>query len=478
MLVAIGMAAGCNEVPPGDTDAAITFDANFPDAGEDAAVPGAGAGAACRDDADCDGTDAYCDPEYPGGYCTGICDAATPCPEGGTCLETMTGSQCFGTCDFEAADGDYCDRDGYGCADMLGICLPGCDTDAECDAGLVCDTNGGFYGEGSCANPDAHLGDACVDETECPPGTRCLSERFTGIPGGVCGGFGCDPSTGDGCPTGATCVNTGRRFGICLLACEGDADCTRMDQECTTGTTGNYCGPSFDAANLGQICSAGRGSCAGGVCLDEGNYGWPDSYCVALGCDPVAQTGCPGDGVCIDGADGQGVCLDGCTADGDCRAGYDCRPADAADATSPTACVPGCDDSTVCGNDGFVCNPGTGQCNQVFDNMNLGEPCTGGMDCAGGRCLSEADDGWPAGTCAFPGCRLSGTGPAADCPTGSVCVDDGTGDPTIGVCVDECTMPADCRPGYDCDAGACRPACSDADCGAGRTCNATSGLCE
>lgn len=477
-LLAIGMAAGCTESHDGGTDAAITFDANFPDGGEDAGVPPANIGDACRDEGDCDGMDAYCDAEFPGGYCTAVCAADLPCPEGGECIETMGGALCFGACDFEAADGDFCPRDGYGCADMVGVCLPGCDVDDECGTGLVCDPNGGFNGEGQCSDPTANLGDACEASEDCPPGTNCLSERFTGIPGGVCGAFGCDPTSGEGCPENGTCVSTGRRFGVCLLACEGDADCTRAGQECVTGTTGDYCGPSFDPANLGQICSAGRGSCTGGACLSEGDTGWPDSYCVALGCDAEAGTGCPGDGVCVDTADGRGACLDGCAADSDCRTGYDCRPADAADPTSATACVPGCDDAMVCGNDGFVCNTGTGLCTQAFMDASLGEPCTDGGDCAGGRCLTEADNGWPAGTCTYPGCRLMGSGPMAECPSGGVCVDDGTGDPALGVCVDACTMPTDCRPGYDCDGGACRPACSATDCGMGRTCNATSGLCE
>ncbi|MCB9593214.1 MAG: hypothetical protein H6719_10820 [Sandaracinaceae bacterium] len=481
MIAAIGMAAGCGESHDGGTDAAITFDAAFADAGPsggDAGVPPSNVGAACREDMDCDGTDAYCDAEYPGGYCTGVCAEDQPCPEGGVCLESMAGATCYGGCDFDAADGDFCPRDGYGCADMLGVCLPGCDTDAECATGLVCDTTGGFYGEGACANPDAHLGDACTDETECPPGTTCFSERFTGIPGGACGSFGCDPTTGDGCPDNGTCVSTGRRGGICLLACEADTDCTRDGQSCTDSPNGGYCGPSFVPANLGQVCSAGRGSCTGGACLSEGMTGWPDSYCVAVGCDLTDGSGCPDGGVCMADSDGDAICVLGCTGASDCRDGYDCAPVDSSDPSSATACLPGCDDSTVCGNMGFTCNPGTGLCTEGFDAANLGEPCSNAGDCPGGLCLSEPASGWPAGTCTFPGCRLTGTGMEPACAMGSTCVDDGAGDPELGVCVDACTAPTDCRPGYDCTGGACVPACSAADCGMGRTCNTTSGLCE
>jgi len=481
VLVCVLVAAGCNETHDGGTDAGseITFDAAFPDAGpQDAGPAPANIGAACRSDDDCDGDDVYCDADFPGGYCTAVCASDLPCPDGSTCIEGRTGNTCFADCDLEASDGDFCSRDGYGCAEAGPICLPGCDTNDDCESGLECDPMGGFNGEGQCGDPSASVGDACESSEMCPPGYFCLSERFSGIPGGACGAFGCDPDTGGGCAEGETCLPAGRGSGVCLLGCTEDTECTRTDQECVMGETGGYCGPSFDEDNLGQICSAGRGDCTGGVCLSESETGWVDSYCVSVGCDPEDGSGCPGDGVCIDGADGMGVCLDGCTDGDDCRAGYACSPSDPADASSATACRPACEDATVCGNDGFECNPGSGLCTEPFDPDSAGEPCNDGGDCDGGRCLSEADSGWPAGTCTYPGCRLSGTGREAECPTGTACIDDGAGDPELGVCVDSCTEALDCRPGYDCVDDLCQPACGDTDCGMGRTCNASSGLCE
>jgi len=479
VFACLSVAAGCSETHGNDEmDASITFDAAFPDGGPDSGPAIANIGEACRSMDDCDGAEAFCDEDFPGGYCTQVCADDLPCPTGSTCIETRSGSTCYADCNLEAADGDFCARGGYGCVDSTPICLPGCDVDSECDSGLVCDTAGGFNGEGQCADPGATLGDACEESEMCPPDTFCLSERFSGIPGGACGSFGCDPTDNTGCPDNGVCLPAGRGGGVCLLACESDADCTRPEQGCTMSENGGYCGANFVDENLGQICSAGRGDCSGGVCLSESDTGWPDSYCVATGCDPVAGTGCPGDGVCIDGADGTGLCLDGCTATSDCRSGYDCRNADASDTMSATACMPGCTDATVCGNDGFVCNTGTGQCTPAFTEASLGEPCSSGEDCAGGRCLSEPGSGWPSGTCTFPGCRLTGTGREAACPMDSACVDDGAGDPELGVCVDTCEMAADCRPGYDCVDSLCQPACTETDCGMGRTCNATSGLCE
>ena len=184
VLALSAVAAGCGESHDTMMDAAITFDAVIPDA-PDTGPTGSLPGDPCRDDTDCDGMGAFCDPEYPGGYCTAPCDPDVPCPDGSTCVDTMMGSSCFGDCDLDAADGDFCPREGYGCISELGVCFPGCDVDADCASGLVCEPGGGFNGSGRCADPAAALGDACVEQEECAPGQFCLSERFSGIPGGA-----------------------------------------------------------------------------------------------------------------------------------------------------------------------------------------------------------------------------------------------------------------------------------------------------
>lgn len=481
---ALLLAAGCSESHDEMPDAAIVFDAELPP--PDAGPPPSSVGEPCREDMDCTGGADTCVDELPGGYCSAFCGAPEDCPDGSSCVEVDRGtSLCLDECDPTGTD--EC-RAGYGCAD-IGVCIPGCEEDADCDDGTMCDPSGGFSGEGQCFDPESSFGDACAASESCPAGAFCLSERF-GFPGGYCGGFGCDPETNTGCPDGGVCFPTNRGGGLCLASCESDGDCSRTGYDCQP--SGSFpdrsaCLPAFDPANLGQICSAGRGDCTGGVCFSESDEGFPDSYCVEVGCDPeAADPGCAGDGVCVLAADGEtGYCLDGCADDAECRAGYDCRPSDPTDPTSDTACLPGCDDSSVCGNDGFECNPGTGLCTEPFAEARLGEPCASGEDCPSGRCLAEASDGWPAGTCSYPGCRLTGTGPGATCPSGGVCVDDGAGDPELGVCVDGCTVGgSDCRPGYAClpsaptGPTACLPACADGDCGPGTTCSATTGRCE
>ena len=496
------ISTGCTDSHTGDEDAAIVFDADFPDAGPDSGPPSSTVGAACGSDTDCTPTAPTCFDmagffPLPDGYCSTDCVADTDCPDGSACVQLGRGAAiCMATC-VPGSTEDQC-RMGLGCSRggrIPPVCLPGCEDDSDCTEGLACEADAGFLGEGACVDPTAALGGACTSDSDCPPSAQCLTEADSDYPGGTCVLIGCDPMTNVGCTTDSQCLPTGFG-GICWDGCSSDGDC-RPEYLCAAPdgfADRSICQPRFVPANLGQVCSAGRGSCAGGYCLSETQTGFPDSYCVALDCDPAASTPtCPGDGVCVETTDGGGLCLDGCTTGTDCRTAYECRPSDSEDPTSPLACLPACTMDGQCSGGGgggtpmYVCNPGTGYCDQPFVLTRLGEPCVDGSDCPGGRCLGEDTAGWPAGTCTYPGCRLSGTGREAMCPTGGTCVDDGTGDPELGVCVDACATSAsgECRPGYACvelstgsAEGACRPACTDGDCGAGRTCSATTGLCE
>ncbi|MFK7985294.1 MAG: hypothetical protein AB8I08_04615 [Sandaracinaceae bacterium] len=489
LLLCLAIAASaCNESFTAEEDAGgIVFDANFLDTGPDAAVED-NTGDACESDADCEGSSDTCVTDLEGGYCSSVCNTDADCGSGSTCVQVGGGtSLCLDSCN--PGGEDEC-RPGYGCSQgMVNVCLEGCEEDSDCDDGTECQLGGGFSGAGQCFTPGSAIGDACTGTDECPSGASfCFDEADSGFPGGYCAAFGCDPNNNTGCDAGATCLPF-RRGGICYAGCEDNDDC-RDGYDCQTDLNfpdRQSCQPAFDPADLGQVCSAGRGSC-NGFCLSEGQTGWPDSYCVATGCDPDGDsTDCPGDGVCIEAGDA-GVCLDGCATDGDCRGGYDCRPSNAEDPESALACVPGCDADLVCGNDEFECNTGTGLCTEPFVDTSLGEPCTpDGDGCTGGRCIDEEDDGWPAGMCTFPGCRLRGEGREVDCPTDTACVEDNAGDPDLGVCAPSCTDGTTCRPGYGClpldpevtdGPMACQPACETDSCGGGRSCNTETGRCE
>lgn len=508
-----------------DDGGGIMFDATLPDASTrdagpdpdvDAGPPGSTGpddiGEPCSSGADCEG--GFCigeDDGFRDGYCTAACRTNDDCGGDAQCIPVGRGmSVCLDGCDPDA-EPRAC-REGYGCATGFMIpapvCLPGCTDDGDCAGGAVCDRTGGM-GAGRCYDPDAELGDECESEDECGPGTFCLGEDFSGWPGGACVGTDdCDPDRDTGCPGDAHCFRTGMGGSVCIDGCERDRDCREgytcrgtgelpERTSCLPGceddsvcSGGRVCAPGtgicdvpFDADDLGEPCSTSMGACAGGTCLREFESGFPGSVCVYLGCDPAApdaDDGCPGDGVCILGGDGETtICVDGCADEGDCRDGYTCRAA-FEESSGGTACFPGCESDRDCANDRFECNPGTGLCRPAFDDGDFGDPCAGPDACAGGVCVSEAAEGWPGGACLFPGCRLSGEGPAAECPMGGVCVDDETGDPTIGACAVACEGAGDCRSGYRCDAetGACTPACAAAsDCSAGRACDTDTGLC-
>lgn len=474
---ALALAAACGESHGNDPDAAISFDfdAHVPDAGPDAGPPPSNVGTRCESDDECaaSGEADYCEPNL-GGYCTTFCGEGLGCPTGSICAELGRGlTVCLATCD-PAAEGDQC-LAGNGCSNLGGgvspVCLPGCEDDTDCGDGLSCLAGAGDFGAGVCIDPEAELGGACTRDRDCPPSAQCVNNPD--YPGGTCILVGCNPNTNVGCPGDAQCLPDGGGGGICWDGCESGADC-REAWECASQGGRNTCRPIFVDENLGQVCSAGRGSCAGGTCFNETLYGFPDSYCAGPNCDPEAsEPTCPGDGVCASTTGGGGICVDGCTEDTDCRDAYRCRPVDREDPTRGSACFPGCSDDSQCtamsyGSPSlpYVCNVGTGYCAEPFNPSELGAACTESFwDCRGGRCLT-AGDGWPGGTCTYPGCSLSGATPAATCPEASVCIDDETGDPDIGVCVSACTVGEDtCRTGYACVAlgddateGACRPA--------------------
>jgi hypothetical protein len=472
-LVSLAALVGCGESHNAPQDAQIVFDAFFPDAGTDAGPPPNPVGPRCTTDEECTGG-TYCEGVL-GGYCTAICSTDEECPGDSVCVQlTQTTSYCLASCD-PSASTDQCPP-GNGCTPgspgFPPACFPGCEADSDCPAGLTCALGGGGFEAGICLDDDQPLGGGCRSDGDCPPSSRCASEADFDFPGGACIIIGCDDVGNTGCPNDAQCLPSGFGGGICWDGCSTDADC-RPEYECVAPSSDpsrTICQPRFVPSNLGTVCSP-TGSCAGGECLTENFSGFPSSYCALPGCNPIANTGCPDNGECVAASDGSGLCLFGCTADTDCRAGYRCDPIRRDQPDGPRACFPGCTEDAQCTGrrrDGTrnVCNPGTGLCNRPFNSASLGTACSGGFgECGGGRCIT-ADQGWPGGMCTYPGCRLSGEGPSATCPTGGVCTDDGTGDPEIGVCVPTCTVGGStCRSGYTCVAlteggteGACRPA--------------------
>jgi hypothetical protein len=492
-------AVGCSESHQNEEDTGIILPDSGPvDGGQDAGPnPPGSIGAECSSEVDCTGEGAICLSDaqlLPNGYCTQDCLGGGECPAGSTCLQlSRTEAYCFDECNPDAESREC--RSGYGCSRPgpslpASVCIGGCTDDSDCGSGLRCDPAGSVAG--ACYSPDASFGDACMQDETCPMGGFCYAEGFGGWPMGACIGFGCDLAANAGCTGDAQCLPSPfGGDGMCVDGCTSDADCRmsdgyacrpsashpeRMacqpacmrDSQCAGDSVCNpalgTCDDPFESNQLGAMCSRREGGCTGGSCLTESGTGFPGAYCGYVGCTLGDDSSCPPGGACAPGAGGLNICLRGCTTATDCsRAGYHCDAIDPTGATTNSlACVPACQADAECVNDGFVCNLGTGLCTTEFVPSNLGAACTGTAECPGGRCLTQ----WPDGTCAYPGCRLSGEGPSAACPTGSVCIDDERGEPEIGHCLDACTVGAsDCRTGYECaavpgaadTAGYCRP---------------------
>ena len=87
---------------------------------------------------------------------------------------------------------------------------------------------------------------------------------------------------------------------------------------------------------------------------------------------------------------------------------------------------------------------------------SIGEPCGEGTTCPTGlACIGDGR---------FAGGYCSAMCPDGTCPGDAAC-DDSYGPP---LCLASCLVPSDCRDGYQCWRGSCRPLCADGiDCGGG-----------
>jgi cysteine-rich repeat protein len=284
-------------------------------------------------------------------------DAGVP-SDGG--LAPDAGSLDAGAIDGGAGDGgvplvesvcdDLVDDDADGAPDCA---------DTDCQATAVC-----VPGVGA-------LGSPCTAATGCTStGTDpvCLTERFSGVPGGACAEW-CDVAAQD-CAAGAACVATsfGVDVGVCVDTCDTDVDCTPPfecraysgalaclmpgcddDQDCAvTGKCHIALGACVDlpvcgdgALQLGETCDDGNliaGDGCGLGCRLEGGIvcaGEP-SVCVPLVCgDGQVDAPEPCD-------DGNANALDGCTAACTVGDGYVCvaEPSRCAQLTGNWSCFP------------------------------------------------------------------------------------------------------------------------------------------
>lgn len=302
----------------------------------------------CTEDGDCGG-EGRCTQLPAGKFCTSPCATNDDCPSGYFCFALGVGeprcvpalvNTCAGCLQEPCPSGEYCDQ----AANTCRASSPQCD--------------------------------ACVHDTECGRGQRCLAF----------GAFDrrCVPSCVGGCPEGSSCQTLGRTQGT-----EGVRACVPDGSTCCFGPD---CGCSCSAD---QICD-------------------PSGQCVEC----LTDLQCPLDRPLCEG--------------GQCQSG-------SCDGFSPHACwqsPSGCCDCLM-GNHcpSGACDVGTGQCVEpptdcycqapypvcvVVNGSSTCVECSGNQDCGGGcscdpyqyRCVRADGGGFCSATCATA-CSTDG-----DCPLG------------------------------------------------------------
>jgi hypothetical protein len=394
------------------------------------------------------------------------------CKAGPTCQPTACGT----------GKGKYCGIIGDGCGNSLpcGDCLAGevCTNNlcvpAVC-APLTCNPPGGQYcgqvGDGcggtlNCTAPCPTgwmcLNGLCVGDATCPRLATCTN----GTPFSYCG------NVGDGCGGTLVCGQDCGKGQVCDTTaglCKGDNSC--VPATCENGTLFNYCGEVGDGCggtlHCGQDCGTGKVCDATtGLCIGDAN-------CVPVACENGTEFNYCGDSG--DGCGGTLHCGQDCGANQECGADGVCK--------GDANCVPAtCDNGTPFGYCGVI-GDGCG------GKLNCGTRCATGQVCGvDGLCKGDAncvvrscDNGTDFNYCGKVG---DGCGGAllcsTDCGAGQEC------DTTTGLCKGDatCTRVTSCTNGTDYNyCGTIGDGCGgtllcSTNCGTGKVCDTTAGLCH
>ena len=410
-----------------------------------------------------------CVPSGSGGFtCTGTCRSGTQTCNGnmlGACTGEVGPStelcnglddNCNGMTDEGFPVGGACDNGQQGVCRQTGTLV--------CNAagtGTTCTAPTVTPGIEVCNNLDDDC-DGNVDENLGPP------------IGSACGGSGSCTGGTFQCVNGAVeCVGS---MGGQPETCNGvDDDCDNQVDELPLPGVGGVCvepgfgtfdmmGNCTGACDVGE-CEFGTLVCDGGVIDCDGYIGPRPEICNGLDddCDGNADNlaTCPVSGqACL-----QGECANPCAAgEFPCPFGFYCEMTPGGNFCVRDPCA------TVNCDPGEVCNQTTGACEDLCDDIT----CPAGLTCFGGICQD---------------CFALG------CPSGQVCVREGTGpgmcvsDPCFGVmcqadeaCLDgtctAVTCDPPCRSDERCDRGTCVPdPCDGVQCSPVQVCDPSSGEC-
>lgn len=479
-LVALSLSAGCSGCDPKKPDP-IPPGATCSDSVKNGTETGVDCGGAtciaegktCADGVGC-GVSSDC----VNGFCiptSHLC--ATP-----TCSDTYqngaeTGVDCGGA---------TCDGLGKTCAAGTGCAL-----DADCNAGLFCNTTTHLCTAPSCTDTfkngtetDVDCGGSCVgsDGKTCALGLSCAIDADCAS--GSCDAITkvcvtpCTPS-GTDCPTGggACCsgfCDTTQTPDKCAEPCKDNGSSCTTGTDCCTGLcqgTPLACTKPATCTDNGLACPTAPGVCCSGYCngttcanpcTGNGNGCAFNSDCCTNYCDPTKL--CANAPICKD--DGAS-----CTLDNNCCSNY-CKPDTHQCAQPVSACKNG---GAACTDDGDCCssdcnNPtkGTlaGTCTTTLFCKTPGAACVNSGECCSGTCTG--------GICSDTICKQSGTAcsAATECCTGSCAttcqtLPAPTGTAACKTLYDRCTLNTDC----------CSTNCQDGKCTPAYTCHAASDLC-
>jgi MYXO-CTERM domain-containing protein len=204
------------------------------------------------------------------------CDGAGTCSDNGLATE---GAPCGNTTATECDAADTCDAAGV-CHTNLAVSGAACgDQGIACHVDDTCDGAGACTDNGTLAN-----GTACGDasDTECDNADTCLDGACAPTPEAL--GAACGDASESECDAADTCDGVG--------ACQPNHDasgapCGDQGSECLVDDTCDGLGVCVDngLAPDGTACTAG--SCAAGVCEDDGGPAGPQPE----GCDCRASGG-------------------------------------------------------------------------------------------------------------------------------------------------------------------------------------------
>ncbi len=203
---------------------------------------------------------------FEGGYCIEKSKNA-PCSDGTVAFDVQNNE--YYLCALECSDVKPCEREGYYCTnEVLGVCLPSCKKNSDCNEGSYCND------EERCEKLPSSIGGSCADDSECAGDFTSCNTRFEG-------GYCTEECTGEDseCPDGAKCVTYGnrRKTTSCLASCASDKDC-RTDE-------GYLCHPQFGSKSgvcyrkcMGDSdCNDENAVCnEDGYCASENWEGWPE----------------------------------------------------------------------------------------------------------------------------------------------------------------------------------------------------------